>query len=135
MTSQGWPPMQRDGKSAEFFAAAEREELVIKGCNNCAQSLPPESAVCSRCGRTALSWLPAAGTATLISWTVVHRAPNGAYIELVPYTVGIIELTEGPWLYGRIETDAPVAGMALKASFVHPEEGESYPLFVESDGQ
>ena len=121
--------MQRDSKSAEFFDAAARNELVIKKCGRCSQALPPEAAVCTTCGRAELSWAPAAGTGTLVTWTVVHRAPNAGFADLVPYTVGIVELTEGPWLYARAEIE-PSAGMTLRAQFVHPESGESYPIFV-----
>ncbi|NMN95866.1 Zn-ribbon domain-containing OB-fold protein [Antrihabitans stalactiti] len=124
-----WPPMQRNSKSAEFFDAAAREELVIKKCAHCGQALPPEAVVCTTCGRTELSWSPAAGTATLVTWTVVHRAPNRAFADLVPYTVGVVELTEGPWLYGRV-VGAPSAGMALRAEFIHAQGSESYPIFV-----
>lgn len=126
-----WPPIERDAKSAEFFDAAARDELVIKRCEFCAQVLPPEAVVCTTCGDTVLPWVYAAGTGSLVSWTVVHRPPNKAYAELVPYTVGIVELTEGPWLYARIETDAPRAGMPLRARYVHAEGSESHPIFTE----
>lgn len=124
-----WPPMRRDAKSAEFFDAAARDELLIKMCGYCEQPLPPEAAACTTCGHTDLMWAPAAGTATLVSWSVVHRAPNSAFAALVPYTVGIVELTEGPWLYARI-TGTPSEGMALRAEFVHTDDSESYPVFV-----
>lgn len=129
MTEHSWPPIERDAKSAPFFDAAARDELLIKRCEHCHQALPPEAVVCTTCGRTELSWMPAAGTGTLVSWTVVHRAPNRAYADLVPYTVGIVELTEGPWLYGRIVADAPTAGLLLRAEFVHAEGTESHPIF------
>jgi len=68
-----------------------------------------------------------------VTWTTVHKAPNRAYTDCVPYVVGIVELTEGPWLYARIDTEIPTAGMALTAAFVHSEDGESYPIFNGGD--
>ena len=121
--------MQRDSKSAEFFEAAKRDELVIKRCR-CGRALAPETAVCTSCGRNDLGWETAAGTGELVTWTVVHKPPNAAFADLVPYTVGIVELTEGPWLYARIDHENPLAGLALTATFVHPDAGESYPGFV-----
>lgn len=126
-----WPAIERDVKSAEFFDAAARDELVIKRCDDCDQALPPEAVVCTTCAGTALTWAPATGAATLVSWTVVHRAPNRAYAELTPYTVGVVELAEGPWLYASVETEAPVGGQPLRVEFRHPETGEAYPIFVE----
>lgn len=125
-----WPPFERDGKSAEFFDAAGRDELLIKTCAHCGQALPPEAMVCTSCARTDLTWQAASGDGTLVSWTVVHRAPNRAYADLVPYTVGIVELAEGPWLYAQIQTAEPRAGLAVHARFVHPDAGESYPVFA-----
>ena len=130
-----WPPMERDAKSAEFFDAAARDQLVIRTCDRCAQSLPPEAAVCTTCGHAELSWAPTTGLAKLVSWTVVHRAPNRFFETLVPYTVGIVELVEGPWLYARVESAAPSAGMPLRVAFVHPESGESYPIFTQEVSQ
>lgn len=127
-----WPTIQRDDKSAAFFDAAARDELMIKRCAECEQPLPPEATVCTSCTSTDLNWTNAQGAGRLISWTVVHRAPNRAYAGVVPYTVGIVELAEGPWLYARIETDAPGAGLPVRARFVRPEEGECYPVFVAS---
>lgn len=132
-TAAIWPPMQRDGKSAEFFDAARRGELVIKKCGGCGELLAPEAAVCTTCGGTELTWVPAAGTGTLITWTVVHRAPNRAYAELVPYTVGVVELTEGPWIYARI-VGTPSAATPLRVAFEHPTEGESYPIWTTDTG-
>jgi len=128
-----WPPMQRDAKSAEFFDGAAANYLLIKCCDQCAHALAPEAFVCTSCAGTALHWVPAAGTGNLVTWTTVHKAPNRAYTDCVPYVVGIVELTEGPWLYARIDTEIPTAGMALTAAFVHSEDGESYPIFNGGD--
>jgi uncharacterized OB-fold protein len=121
--------MQRDSKSAEFFDAAARNELMIKQCEDCEEALPPEAAVCTTCGTTSLTWIAAVGTGTLVTWTVVHRAPNAGYADLVPYPVGVVELTEGPWLYARVDGELAV-GRPLRVEFVHPTEAESYPMFV-----
>jgi uncharacterized protein len=128
-----WPPLQRDTKSAEFFDAAAAGHLLIKQCDECARALAPEASVCTACAGPALHWLPAAGNGTLVTWTTVHKAPNPAYTDRVPYVVGVVELTEGPWLYGRIDTETLTAGMALTATFVHGEGGESYPIFTGGD--
>lgn len=124
-----WPGMQRDSKSAEFFEAAARDELMIKRCDRCEAALSPEAAVCTTCGHTALTWTAASGVGTLVTWTVVHRAPNAAFADLVPYTVGVVELAEGPWLYARVDGDLAV-GQPLRVEFVHTAEVESYPMFV-----
>lgn len=126
-----WPPapIRGDAKSAPFFAAAAQGQLMIKQCAACATHLPPEATVCTTCGDPEPGWVRSRGVASLVTWTVVHRAPNAAYAGLVPYVVGIVELAEGPWLYARIDTTAPVAGMTLRAVFLPSEGGESHPIF------
>ncbi len=119
--------IERDSKSAGFFDAASEDRLVIRKCTACTQALPPEAAVCTTCAGTDLDWVPAAGTGVLASYTVVHRAPHPAY--RVPYTIGIVELDEGPWLYARIRGDHSAVGVRVRATFRHPDEGESYPVF------
>lgn len=120
----------RDSKSAEFFDAAAEDRLVIRRCAGCGQALPPEAAVCTTCAGTDLDWIPATGTGVLASYTVVHRAPHPAY--RVPYTIGIVELDEGPWLYARVATQHPAVGLPVRVAFQHPEEGESLPVFEEA---
>jgi uncharacterized protein len=128
-----WPPMQRDVKSAEFFDAAAVGQLLIKRCDQCGQALAPEANVCTACSGTALHWAPAGGTGRLVTWTTVHKGPNRAYTDRVPYVVGVVELAEGPWLYARVDAQNLSAGMALTTAFVDSDEGESYPIFTSED--
>lgn len=127
-----WPSMRRDEKSAKFFDAAARGDLAIRRCTSCSASLAPEAGVCTRCGETSLEWARATGAATLVAWTVVHRAPSRAYGDLVPYVVGLVEIAEGPWLYARLDVESPRSAMDLDVTFVTSPDGESHPVFVEA---
>jgi uncharacterized OB-fold protein len=122
--------VQRDAKSAEFFDAAAGGRLAMRRCLECHQTLPPEAVVCTTCASTDLVWADAVGTGVLASWTTVHRAPNPFYAEMVPYVVGIVELDEGPWLYGLIDAE-PRAGLRVRATFPEVADGETYPVFSE----
>jgi uncharacterized protein len=73
----------------------------------------------------------ASGTAILVSWVVVH-ARAIADEQGATTTVGLVELTEGPWMYARLldttasnlRADAP-----LSVDFIRPGAGESIPAF------
>lgn len=119
----------RDAKSAEFFDAAAADRLMIRRCAGCGLFLPPEAVVCTTCARAELDWVTATGTGVLASYAVVHRAPHPTYH--VPYTIGIVELDEGPWLYARVTARRPVVGLPVRVVFQHPDEGESFPVFEE----
>lgn len=124
-------PAYRDDKSGPFYDAAADGRLAIRGCANCHEALPPEAAVCTTCAGTDLRWLSSLGTGSLIAWTRVHRAPNRLYGDLVPYIVGLIELDEGPWLYGCLVASEPRLGMCVRAEFPFASEGDAYPVFYE----
>jgi hypothetical protein len=50
--------------------------------------------------------------------------------------LALVELDEGPWLHTGLAVTSPEAIAALRAgqrvaaSFVHPADGESYPVFT-----
>lgn len=129
-----FPPAQRDDKSAPFFDTAARGRIAVRRCTSCGRFLAPEAVACIGCGGVELNWEEAGGAAQLVSWAVVHRPPSPVYAEVVPYTVGIVELAEGPWLYARIDDPDPTTlrtGIPLQAMFVPAVEGsEAYPIFV-----
>jgi uncharacterized protein len=121
--------IRADPRSAPFFEAAARDELLIKRCGRCARWLGPEATGCAGCGDSAPLWAVACGRGTLVSFAGLPgegRGPgDGAGV------LALVELDEGPWLHGRLVADpaAAVVGMAVVARFEHPAEGESYPLF------
>jgi uncharacterized OB-fold protein len=121
-----------DERSAAFFEAAARDVLLIKRCAGCSRWLEPSAMGCARCGEADPPWEPAAGRGALVSWAVVHAGAGAAHAAGV---LALVELDEGPWLRTRLEgadregPAAPRAGLRVAATFVHPADGESYPVF------
>ncbi len=125
--------MRADERSAEFFAGAGRDELMIKRCGACSTWQPPTSGTCPQCGSDdSLTWAKAAGHGRLVSWAIVHGREADAPLA-VP---ALVELDEGPWLStglylnSRADLAGLRAGQPVEASFLHPEIGESYPIFT-----
>lgn len=146
--------IRADDRSAPFFAAAARDVLLIKRCASCDRWLDPGATGCTGCGAADPRWEPAAGRGRLISWAVLPAgkpesadvadvpetadaagAADGSTVPDPPAVLALVELNEGPWLHTRLEgadrtgTAAPRAGLRVIAHFVHPAEGESYPVF------
>jgi acetyl-CoA acetyltransferase/uncharacterized OB-fold protein len=130
--------VRADPRSAPFFDAAGRGELMLKRCERCQRWLAPTASGCPDCGEDAdeLAWAAASGHGTLVSWSVVHPRHDG------PVTVpALVELTEGPWLATGLRLSRPEqlaalkAGQSVEAEFVHPDEGASYPSFCPVGGQ
>jgi uncharacterized protein len=119
--------VRADARSAPFFEAAARDVLLVKRCGGCGGWLGPEAGGCASCGDDEPRWEAAAGLGTLVSWAVLPESGG---------VLGLLELDEGPWLHTRLDCDpaAAVAGLRVAASFVHPDEGESYPVFRPAGG-
>jgi uncharacterized OB-fold protein len=118
--------IRRDDRTAPFFDGAAAGRLVIRRCEACGLWYAPDASGCAGCGTDDLAWVEASGEAVLVSWTVAH-SPAG---ETAP--LALVELDEGPWMYSRLDgVPAPSEELPLRVAFVHPDEGESYPVFKE----
>ncbi|HSV40885.1 MAG TPA: OB-fold domain-containing protein [Nocardioidaceae bacterium] len=127
------PPVHRDPRSEHFFEAAARDQLAVRRCGECGHLHEPESRTCHSCGSATLGWTMVSGAAKLVSWAVVHHPPHPAFADQVPFPIGLVELAEGPWVHARV-VDVPLenlrAGLPLAVAFVHPDDGDSYPVFT-----
>jgi uncharacterized OB-fold protein len=137
---RAWPPVagpdqigvvRPDSRGEAFFAAAADDVLMVRRCDSCGAWLAPTASGCPGCADDGeLSWAPASGQGTLVSWSVVHPR-NGGPVS-VP---ALVELAEGPWLSTGLALTAPEelgilhAGQPVAVEFVHPDAGASYPVF------
>ncbi|MUL82322.1 MULTISPECIES: OB-fold domain-containing protein [unclassified Mycolicibacterium] len=132
------PPVDRDTASAAFFDAAARGELLVKRAPQSGMILAPEARTDPQTGSGGLEPFVASGEATLISWSIVHRAPLPALLASVPYISAIVELAEGPWLIVRIVTANPDrlrAGLEVTVRYLRSGrgDGEVIPVFTPRD--
>jgi uncharacterized protein len=89
--------------------------------------------VCPVCHDAALEWADAAGTGTLYSYTVLHRAGKPGWEEDVPYVVALIELDEGPRLMGNLLDVDPAQvriGMPVRVTFEQRDATLTVPQWV-----
>ncbi|WP_328477578.1 OB-fold domain-containing protein [Actinoplanes sp. NBC_00393] len=63
--------------------------MMLQQCRTCRRFQHYPRVLCTGCGGSELHDVPAAGTGTVDSFTVVHRAET-------PYTLARVRLTEGP---------------------------------------
>ena len=126
-------PVSRDAATAEFFDGTAAGQFLLRHCTDCGALSTPQAAQCERCCSTALDWRPAAGDATLVSWTVAHGRPDAS--GTASRTVlGIAELAEGPWWWSQIADADPAhlrVGTPLRIIFRrHDAQHEAVPVFV-----
>lgn len=124
-----------DPDSAMFWAACAEHRLVAQRCSDCGTWRFPPRGVCPACWSWAAEWQPLAGTGTVQSFVVPHRAYSVAFEADLPYVIAHVEMdgTGGTVvLIGNVVgcawTDVRV-GLPVRVVFEDAAPGVALPRF------
>jgi uncharacterized OB-fold protein len=115
-------PDTTDPLTGPHWAAAREGRLAAQRCARCGALRWQPAPICPECLQPGGDWVDLAGTGTIWSFAVYHRAMGPAFREAVPYTVAMVELDEGPRMVGML-TDAAddgsdvTIGQRVRASY------------------
>lgn len=117
-----------------FWDACRRHALVVQRCAACGAFRHPPSPVCWRCRSFEHVWAPVAGTGTLFSYAVVHRAFLPELAAHVPYTVAVVALDDAPGVrlvsnVVGVEPGALRVGLPVEVVFEDVTPDVSLPRF------
>ena len=104
---------------SSFYKFVSEKRLMAATCNECGTVLLPPKPMCTKCLSTNLKWIELEGAGKLLSYTIIHVAPE-QFQSITPYSVGIVELQNGLRLPGMIRDVDPKeirVGMDLKIDF------------------
>lgn len=125
-------PVARDDRTAEFLDGTAAGLFLLRECRACHRVSAPQALRCGHCGATELTWRPAAGGASVVSWAVTHTKPDADGATHTEVIV-IAELDEGPWWWSRVmdaDPDAIAVGTRLRVDFARAgEDCEYVPVF------
>lgn len=94
--------------SAEFWTACDAGVLTIRHCLACDNLFHYPRLCCPKCGAQDLDWTTAAGTGIVYSHTTVHVPFSGPeWSDQLPYTVVLVDLSEGPRMLSRMAPKQP----------------------------
>ena len=119
---------QRSSVAQPWRMQAGRYRMAGTECVLCKNIDFPARKMCSKCGGHDLIEKNMAGVGEVVSFTILHTAPEG-FDGHTPYTIGLIKLKEGPVITAQIVgNSADVAiGKPVRAVFrklyEHGEEG------------
>ena len=102
-----------------YYKFVNKKRLMAAKCSKCATMILPPKPMCTRCLSTDLNWIELEGTGKLLSYTVIHIAPE-QFQSMAPYSVGIVEFNGGLRLPGMICDVNPEelkVGMKLEICF------------------
>ncbi|MFW9957062.1 MAG: Zn-ribbon domain-containing OB-fold protein [Candidatus Odinarchaeota archaeon] len=103
-------------------------------CVDCGMIIAPPSGSCYGCGSSNMKWAEVSGKGKLVSFTVIHVAPD-QFAEEAPYYVAIIELAEGTRVSARLLGFDPLKpeevrlGINLKLDYEKGKSGATYLAF------
>jgi len=125
-------PYGLTGDDQPFWDAAKDGRLVFQRCDDCGYIRWPAAGVCPECLSRAATWTEVAGTGTLWSFVVYHRAYAPSLKDQVPYPVVLVELDCGVRLVSRLADVEPakaVVGMPLSVRYREIGERGTLPVF------
>ncbi|WP_158967237.1 Zn-ribbon domain-containing OB-fold protein [Chachezhania sediminis] len=111
---------------ADFWAATRDGRLLVRACRSCDSPHWYPRTICPFCGSPDTEWRDHDGTGTIVTYSVMRRAP-------VPYVTAYVELTGGPTLLTNVmdcDPDALAIGQAVRAVFPKTEAGEAWVMFT-----
>ena len=83
-----------DFDTAEWWMGTQQRKYLVRQCKACGHKWFPPFPACSKCTSMDLTWFETAGKGMLHSYVVVTQPILGAFVEAVPYVVGLIELDD-----------------------------------------
>ena len=118
-------------ETAHFWDGTNAGNLLLQRCTDCTNAYFPPRAFCPSCGSRAVEVFAATGKATLYSYVINQRPPDG-FDE--PVAIAVVELEEGPRMMTNIidcpqTEDALVLDMALEVAFERQTDDITLALF------
>ena len=118
-------PNVNDPGTASFWKRTQDGKVVVQACRKCGYLRWPPGPICNECLSSETEWKEISPTGTLWSYAVYHRAMNPRFKDEIPYTVALVELDDGPRMYGRLVSNAAKVevGAPVRAVFQEIEPG------------
>ena len=118
----------------QYLKNIEEENFHAYKCVGCNAIIAPPSGTCYSCGGNQMEWAEVSGEGTLVSFTVIHVAPE-EFQEEVPYIIAIIELKEGTRVTSRLLGYDPLkpeeikTGIPVTLTYEKGASGKTYLAF------
>ena len=119
----------RTSWNTAFWEATKQHQFLIERCAKCETPRFPPKPLCSKCWSGETTLVPAAGTGTVYTYTILHRAGLPAFQAEVPYAIVLVELDEGVKAMSNLvhcELDQVHIGMPVRMVW---EDGDDLALY------
>jgi uncharacterized OB-fold protein len=99
--------------SKPFWDYCRKHELRMQFCGKCSNWIWYPRASCPEFGsREGLEWKKLSGKGEVYSFTIIRQVIDNspAFQKDIPFTIGLIELEEGPRIYSNLKGDEILIG-------------------------
>jgi uncharacterized OB-fold protein len=114
---------------SSFYTFLKQKKFMAVKCNDCKTKILPPKPMCTNCLSTNLKWIKVNDAGKLLSYTVIHVAPE-QFQSMAPYCVGIVDFEDGLRLPGMICDMSPEKikiGMKLKIDTISIDSSQWPP--------
>ena len=120
-----------DPGTEPYWRGLNEHKLLLKSCQGCGKTHFYPRELCPYCYSDQFTWIEAAGTGEIYTYTVCHRPAGPAFAEDVPYVITIVALDEGPQMMTRLAgaRDAARIGARVKVRYQPQGDGIVLPFF------
>lgn len=99
--------------TAEIWDSWASGTLALQGCADCGRTQHPPGPVCHHCHSTTLGLVRISGLGSILSWSMVHRAPAPEFADHVPYPLVLVDTREGALVQARLAPGAATTSLAI----------------------
>jgi uncharacterized OB-fold protein len=104
MTPIDMPRIDDAGSFAPFTAGLAERRLLLQRCTTCS-TVQLGRIRCDACLGGTFDWIQSGERGHIHAYATMHRAYHPAFADRIPYTVGIVELAEGPRVVAALDLD------------------------------
>ena len=119
--------------SEPYWEATRSKMLLVQRCDECGTAVWYPRERCSVCLGEQLQWTESAGTGTVYSFNIMHRAGNPMMADEAPYVLALVDLDDGHRMATNItgcDPDAVRCGMQVRVAWdVELSDGRRLPTF------
>jgi uncharacterized OB-fold protein len=115
--------------SAPYWDATKSQTLTMQRCASCSRLVWYPRFSCPHCGGDELSWETLSGRGVVYAVSVHHRPALPALADKVPYSVVLVDLTEGARIMSTVFGDPPQVGDEVDVAWVVLPDGRNLPVF------
>jgi uncharacterized protein len=92
--------------------------ITLQSCSDCHEFQFPPRLHCTKCGSRRITWEVVDGAGTVYAKTINRRAPEEAFVSLLPYAVALVDLDVGVRVMARAvyPADQVLTGMRVVVS-------------------